>query len=283
MRALAFLAALSALFAAPALAAPPPACGSTIVITGDQGAIYRPPTNNTCVPPLAPVTIDATAAGTRADRLYILGAKGIVVSGGTWGKDDAPLPAVTVDSSQFVRITGADVVGSAGGISFSRGSDYQADHNRIHRTRNDAIDITQSQRVVIDQNRMFDFQAAPGVHMDGIQIFSATGQTPVSDVDITNNTIDGDAQGIDNFGDGPGVRNLRVEGNLVGVTFWHGITLTNVKGLTLRRNIVATIPMATQGALKVSTWMRFDGSTDVVACDNVVPTFPTAAGTEACK
>ena len=282
------LLAMTAADAAPA----PRGCGSVVVLVGDQGDWRAPPLK--CADGRR-VTYNARRATFRTIR--IAGVTGITIRGGTVGAAGIDGPAVTVDGSRFVHLTEMTFTGAKLGVTLVRGTDYLVDHSRFTGLRSDGVNINQAQRVTIDGNTFSDSHPIPqvydaqgklvrdGDHADAIQAFSLAGQVPLRDLVFTNNRISGHMQGIDNFGDASGTTNVRVEGNVIDVDYWHGITFSGVTNLIVRNNIVKTIPGARQGprGQQVRTWVKVDRNTNVVACGNTVPEFPKGPGTQACR
>jgi hypothetical protein len=275
-------------FEAPGWAAPL-ACGTTFALTGDNGDWRAPVVKCTDA---NPVVVDASAATFRTIRAQ--GTQGVTIRGGTVGQVGYDGPAVTVDGSRYIRITGMTFTGAKVGATLVRGSDYVIEGSRFDGLRSDGVNINQAQRVTIDGNTFVNFRPIPqvydakgkllqdGDHADAVQAYSFAGQPAVAALAITNNAVFGHAQGFDNFGDAQGIDGLIVRGNTVVTDYWQAISFANVKNADVRDNTVRALPNARAAFYpfqRVSPWIRLPA--DAKACGNTA-TERTSSGLTPC-
>jgi polygalacturonase len=278
-------------------------CGDTVTLAaGDYGAVqvtrYNTPGAIACP---ADNRIEIRAEDARMDSLTFRAVQGVNWFGGFIS---APLgvatPGVTMDSSRFVRFAGGLVTGHKVGVTAVRGSDYEIVGNRFQGLRSDGINVTSSQRVLIESNQVV--MTVPikatytpegkllvdGDHSDGVQAWNTAGLPRVTDVTIRGNYFRGMMQGIAVFDAGKGgVDRFIVENNTIdGIDFWHGITLTEARDSVIRDNIVLTRKGAKAWNFPfqpIKTWVSIPGAINVVACGNTVPAMPGGVGTKPCS
>ena len=126
-----------------------------------------------------------------------------------------------------------------------------------------------------------------GTHPDCIMMWSEKGKAPTSDITISYNRMSGKMQGITTFWHPilgrDKVYRVKAIGNIVDVTYWHGIMLDHTPGSEVRGNRVTSAAAAR--ALNfpyspIKTWLK---ANEAVACGNSVEDYPTGEGTSACS
>jgi parallel beta-helix repeat protein len=138
-------------------------------------------------------------------------------------------------------------------ITLGRSSDVVVRGNDIYAIRSDGINLVQTQRVVIEDNHIHDFNRSTTKkdHSDMIQMWSRNAELPSSDIIIRNNVLNlgkGDSTqsifmrndqvdrglaGAEMF-----YRNITIENNTIINAHLHGITVGETDGLVIRNNTV---------------------------------------------
>ena len=160
---------------------------------------------------------------------YVYGGKDIALEGSTffnWKR-----------AGVFERVTGLTVRG-----------------NEVRAIRSDGFDFAQVQDVLIEANHLHDFEGAPeGTdHRDMIQFWTASTDKPSRNVTIRGNVLDsGNGSATQSIfirneiserdetrRDAMLYRDFTIENNLIRNGHVHGITVTGIRGLTVRNNTV---------------------------------------------
>lgn len=290
------LAALTVISATPAtfdVAVARAEAGDTIVLQGGSygGRIIANRSHAT------PVQIDASRAQVR--EVTFRNSAGWTWRGGQITGPREQYYGVLIDNSRRITIADARFSGVRVGASVIRGSeDVVLQNNRFDGVRSDGINIAGARRVQVLNNTCLNFRPIPpvldkagrlirdGDHPDCIQSWVPPGYR-TDDVVIRGNQGIGEMQGIIHFGlvSRPRARNFVIENNAMTVTYWHGIAVSNIDGLTLRYN---TVTPATERLLidprtaNARAWMRVDTSTQTTICGNVVTAYPDWFGTRPC-
>lgn len=141
----------------------------------------------------------------------------------------------------FEELAVGMVVVSAAGL-IVEGSEFRL-------IRSDAIDLPGSSQVRISANRFRQFAPAPGDHPDAIQCWTKGMLHGCSDIEISNNLLEGspghEMQGIF-FGDesqlwkvGRGYRDVTISGNIIISPMFNAICIDRTEGLSLTNNYIA--------------------------------------------
>lgn len=146
-----------------------------------------------------------------------------------------------------------EITGFLRGLTVGASSDLQIRGNDLHGLRSDGMNFAGVERVVIEENRIRDFNRAPQLrdHADMIQFWTAGTDKPSSDITIRNNVlnsgsglftqsifmrnelVDGGKAGREMF-----YRDITIEGNVIINAHLHGISLGEVDGLKILNNSV---------------------------------------------
>lgn len=180
--------------------------------------------------------------------------------------------AVLLRRSQRVEMRRLDITGPTTGITFDRMTDIVIADCFIHDFQSDGIVGTGSSQIVISGNHITEGHPAPGDHPDGIQLFTINSKESASDIVIKDNLIErgsGDLiQGIflgDETSKLP-YRNIRIEGNLIVGSMYHGIMLGGAIDATVINNTV--IPSA-----DMQNWIRIYKAQPLVFSGNIAQDF----------
>ena len=253
------------------------------------------------------ITIDAKAARVRS--LMVRNTAGWVWSGGMidspplnppYGRDTV-WRNVMIDNARRVEIAGVTLTGGETGVLVTRGSaDITLRNNIATGLRSDGFNIATAKRVTLTGNTCRDFHPTnpffdakgkmlkDGTHPDCIMMWSEAGKEPTSDITIVGNRMSGKMQGIDHFYHPqlgrPPVYRVKVQNNIVDVTYWHGITIQGVVGADVRNNRVSSeagAKMVNFPFAPIRTWLKVEG-TGIVECGNSVEDFSAGEGTKPC-
>ncbi len=269
--------------------------GDTVTLAfGNYGDVVLPVRDHR-----VPVTINASQATLRT--LMIRGT-----AGWTWkgGKILTPLPPVAwrnvmIDNARRIEVNGVTLSAGHTGVVVTRGSsDIMLRNNIATGLQSDGFNIATATRVTLSGNTCTNFNPIvpvydatgkllkDGTHPDCIMMWSEKGQPPTSDITISYNRISGKMQGIAHFWHPTlgrdKVYRVKAIGNIVDVTYWHGITLDHTPGSEVRGNRVSSAAGARMlnypyGAIR--TWLK---AKDAVSCGNWVEDYPMGEGTSAC-
>lgn len=269
--------------------------GDTVALAfGNYGDVVLPVRNNR-----VPITIEASQATLRT--LMIRGT-----AGWTWkgGKILTPLPPaawrnVMIDNARRIEVSGVTLSAGHTGVLVTRGSsDIVLRNNIATGLQSDGFNIATATRVTLTGNSCTSFNPITpvfdaagrmlkdGTHPDCIMMWSEKGKPATSDITITSNRMSGKMQGITAFWHPTlgrdKVYRIKAIGNIVDVTYWHGISLDYAPGSEVRGNRVTSAAgarMLNYPYGPIRTWLK---ANEGVACGNSVEDFPTGEGTAAC-
>ena len=164
--------------------------------------------------------------------------------------------AVFIRNSSGVTVENNDLDSWERGITAGQSSDIIIKGNEISGTSSDAMQFTEVNNILIENNYMHDSAASPtgGAHRDMIQFFSINQDTPSTDITIRGNTFDiGDGswtqtifmrnEAVDLQGAGTSMfyQNVLIENNTIYNTHTHGITVGATNGLVVQNNTVLQV------------------------------------------
>ena len=154
----------------------------------------------------------------------------------------------SIFDSRDIDIRDSTIEQVSRGVLASGLSDLTISGNKLSGIQTDGIQVSAVNGLVIEGNRIADFQPAPGDHPDAIQLFTNGTKTPSTGIRITNNVIlqtgDGVIQGIfmsDETGKLP-YRDALIANNLVYINHWHGISVLGAGDVQVRDNTVLSMP-----------------------------------------
>lgn len=161
--------------------------------------------------------------------------------------------ALHVRNSNNVNVTDNVIEGFYRGIVVNNGNDITVARNELHSLRMDGLNFGESQRVLIEDNYIHDFNRSINSvdHADMIQFWTRGTSRPSTDIVIRNNKLDsGDGHAtqsifmrnelVDQGAAGAEMyyQNVLIEGNVILNGDSHGITVGATRGLTIRGNSV---------------------------------------------
>ena len=164
--------------------------------------------------------------------------------------------AVFIRNSSGVTVENNDLDSWERGITAGQSSDIIIKGNEISGTSSDAMQFTEVNNILIENNYLHDSAASPtgGAHRDMIQFFSINQDTPSTDITIRGNTFDiGDGswtqtifmrnEAVDLQGAGTSMyyQNVVIENNTIYNTHTHGITIGATDGLVIQNNSVLQV------------------------------------------
>lgn len=238
-----------------------------------------------------PIEVDASAATLR--EVTFRGSAGWTWKGGRIVGPPEQYYGSLIDNSKRIRIIGVTYSGMRlGTAAFRNSEDVDIIGNRYDGMRSDGINIAGAQRIRVIGNSCTNFKPIQptydqagkvllkdGDHPDCIQAWVSYDKTelPTGYILIAGNYANGEMQGI--FANS-GIRNVTIVGNDLTVSYWHGITYPDAKGLTVRYNRVRTVPGARMKNAPyglVTAWIRTSG-TALDVCGNEGPVTLGASG-----
>jgi polygalacturonase len=167
--------------------------------------------------------------------------------------------------------------------------------NHIHGIRMDGMTFTSTQDLVVENNRIRNFERSihSGDHADMIQFWTQGSTRPSRDVLIRNNLMDSGAgyytqtifmrnEEVDQGRAGSEMfyRDITIEDNMIINAHLHGISLGETNGLTIRRNTLAFNPNSPGPDKRPGhvVWLPRinvkDASRNVTVTDNIAAGFP---------
>lgn len=246
----------------------------------------------------SPVTLDARDAAFTG--IVLRDVQGMTIEGGTVTGPGGGSFGVHLVKVQNVVVGGMTVSGAHRGVVVAESQDVRITRMRLDGLISDGINVAYSWRVRVDGNSCSNFRPNKAVwengrmlrdgdHPDCIQAWSRPESQPVSDLEIVNNRIDGDMQGIGLFNpirDGVnsgGFDRVLIEGNVIRVGFPHAIALYSGRDSIIRDNVVSAVPgavMPNNGA-PVRATITVKWGRDNLVCGNRMET-PDPAATGRC-
>jgi polygalacturonase len=264
--------------------------GSTVKLSGDQGVVTL--SGKSWSPAITVDASNATFTG-----IVLTNVTGIHFKGGNIIGPGGKSYGIRITQSRDVAVDGMVITGSSRGIVMDRSQDVAVRNTELTGLRSDGIDISSSQRVVIDRNRCSKFNPvlatfdANGVKTDGdhpdcIQGWSRGPNPPTSDVTVTNNSIDGTMQGIF-FRSTPangGFDRITIRDNVLRTGMSNAIYIQGARSAVVRGNRITSLPGAVQikSGRQVKANLVIRDST-VDSCGNQVADVPFAPGTGPCR
>ena len=171
--------------------------------------------------------------------------------------------------SKGIRTLTIKVSGTARGVYVDLSSDVTLFNTLTSNLRSDGVDISRSQFVTIDGLVVENVDVgASDAHPDVVQIInSPTNPGICSDITIRGVRARTMAQGICLFDhDRGGADRVTIEDVEILTSFYHGIHMENVRGLTLRDIKIGPLPGTAE---RIKPWVMIPGCTDIVQ-ENVV-------------
>ena len=228
------------------------------------------------------VTIDARAG--RFTTIRLDNVSGLAWHGGAFDGDGALRIAFLAVKSRDLTIEDTTMRRYIrAGMVFSEVSEGRVIHNIFSEMGSDGMDFALSRHLVVDGNTCHDFDMTPKAHPDCIQFWSRPAAPPTADITITNNTIDGNMQGIflgdgvhDGVADG-GFDRVIIAHNRISGTFGNGIGLSNCRDCVVRDNHIET-----RADFHNRVRISIRGTGAVEACGNDAPGTPGSQGQQAC-
>ena len=195
---------------------------------------------------------------------------------------------LTISGSAGITIAGNDISSFFRGMTVSNSTGTTISGNDLSGIRSDGMDFIQVQGVVIEGNRIHDFQTAPNSedHPDMIQFWTAGTTAPSTDITIRNNVLDigkgiwtqsifmgNEVVGQGLAGSAMYYRNVTIEGNVITNGQLHGITVAETNGLVIRQNTVlhsdGAEPDGADSAVEIPSINLASNSTNVTVTGNV--------------
>ena len=206
-----------------------------------------------------PVVLKAEAA--RFGGMLFKNVDGLTIDGATVvANGDIKSHSLVMRFSKHITLQDIKVSNARVAVDVDRSDDISMVGVTISNMINDGVDIAMSHRVSIDHLSCSDwhpiarqFDAAGNLtkdapHPDCVEAWSRPQYPPVSDVTITNTTVDGPMQGLSFFShvrngvDDGGFDRIILKGNRVRTSLPNGISLVSGRNSVIRDNDVSTIP-----------------------------------------
>jgi len=206
----------------------------------------------------------------KSDNIRLVGLK----VNGAKVLPSAELRGILIEDSSEVRIADSSFAACYRAVLAYRSKGLTLEHNDIAKMSSDGFNFAEVQDVSILQNRFGGFSPTPESHADYIQFWSDGTEKPSTNILIAENVmlqtdpLDA-AQGIFlQFQARMPAQNIVVRDNVIVQSSPHGISLYNVNGGKLERNLVLSSP---QSQYKVA--VRVIDSSDISLTDNVSMAF----------
>ncbi len=186
------------------------------------------------------------------------------------------------------RVEGCNIATFLRGIVAGQCRALTVRDNDLRGLRVDGMDFVRVRQLVVDSNRIHDFERSfeAGDHADMIQFWTNGSTEPSADITIRRNLLyagQGDRtqsifmrnEEVDKGRAGPEMfyRNVLIEENVIANAHVHGIAVGETQGLTIQRNAVLSNPRAKGEADNPNLWIPAvkvaAASTDVVITRNV--------------
>ena len=144
-----------------------------------------------------------------------------------------------------VAVVNATFKGLFKGVIFNEVAGGRIADTGFTHMRADGINIAASHDIVVERVTCTDFAPIPADHPDCVQMWSIKGLPPTADVTIRDSHATGAMEGFSGFdhGDG-GFDRIVITGNVVRVSYPHGIALYGARASRVEGNDVATLPGA---------------------------------------
>ena len=141
-----------------------------------------------------------------------------------------------------VAVINATFKGLLKGVIFNEVAGGRIADTGFTHMRSDGINIAASHDVVVERVTCSAFSPIPTDHPDCVQMWSVKGLPPTADITIRDNHATGAMEGFSGFdhGDG-GFDRIVITGNVVRVSYPHGIALYGARASVVEGNDVATL------------------------------------------
>jgi hypothetical protein len=157
------------------------------------------------------------------------------------------LNGVYVSGSSNISITSSTIHHLRAGLVENKDDHLVVSNNAFHDLSKGGVEMGQSSDVTISNNNFTNFQTAPGVHGDAIQIYTAGTTAVAHDIVITGNLFDRGSgvptQGIwmrDELNDLP-FNNVTIDDNAMIGGDWNAVAITHATGIVkVERNVTAS-------------------------------------------
>lgn len=194
---------------------------------------------------------------------------------------------LTVRDSSGITLDGNTFTDFHRGATFGTVSDITITNNDVSRMSTDGFNFAEVNNVLIEGNYFHDFAKpdASAAHQDMIQFWTAGTDEPSTDIIIRGNILnseEGDEtqsifmrnELVDNgvAGEELFYQNVLIEDNVIHNAHFHGITVGETDGLTIRNNTLLQNTDAASGAtVHVPSIQTSEASKDVKIVNNVTP------------
>lgn len=180
---------------------------------------------------------------------------------------------VTVTNSQDVAFTKSVFRDLWKALMIVGSTRVEVSGSRFVALREDGINASGCEDLVIDANHFEDFRPLAGGHPDAIQLYSAQQKRGQARIRITNNVIlQGKGSGVQGIWIADpktyGYRDVTIANNLIHSNdMWNGIGIVGVTGARITGNTLVS-----SGRDEKTLWVRIGESSDVELSDNVFET-----------
>ena len=226
------------------------------------------------------LTLDASDAQLTA--LNVMRSAGVTLRGGTITVGNRLGYGISVRASQRVGIYNVRLVGMKRGIVIDHSQDLEIRNNVFSETTIDGLNIAQSQRVNVIDNKCTSTSTGKA-HPDCYQGWSRPDMI-TTDIVFRGNSAVGNVQGIffgnhvRNGVDDGGFKRITIVNNYVRNRYPHGIALSDCEDCTVRDNDVAALPGA-----KFKTAINVTRTINSTLCGNKVPNVANSPAIVRCR
>lgn len=263
----------------------------------DYGLVIVPPSSHA-------VPVRIYAQGARFSGLVFKGVSGLKFEGGTIVGLGGKSYGISISGSDNISITGMTITGASNGIVVAASQNIFLLSNTLTGLRTDGIDIASSRKIIVRDNSCSNFSPVMdsydasgkllrggGDHPDCIQAWSRSQTSPTSDLTIERNRIEGKMQGIflgnhvRNGVDDGGFDRVIIRNNVIRVSMYHGIAVSNARDSMVIDNKVSTFPGGfnpKRPDQPIKAWVRVVGGR-TIACGNSVDDFPNSIEARPCR
>ena len=270
--------------------------GETITLApGEYGVVKFPA--RTYVP-----AITLMAGSARFTGLVLKKVEGVSINGGTVTGPGGRSYGVLINGARNITVEGMTITGAHRGIVLGRSDRVRVSGNTLTGLLSDGIDVSNASNVVVRGNTCRDFSPRPttfdaagkrltvGDHPDCIQGWSRP-PTPMSDVLVENNDMEGKMQGVffgnhvrNGVNDG-GYDRIIIRNNRVRVTHPNGIVIYDARDSIVTGNTVSTYPgpVNPRSGRPNRSNIRVKDGVRTIVCGNRIADFPNTPPTRRCR
>lgn len=152
---------------------------------------------------------------------------------------------LTVAGSTDTTILNASVTGARNCAAVYDSTGFTIRGLKVSGCQIDGLDLWRVHSGLVDGLECRDFDLRDDHHPDCLQLLSAKGQAPTSDVTVQNSTSSGPMQGFSAFDHGTGgYDRITFIGNRVQTSYAAGLYMVECRSCTLVNNAVETLPGA---------------------------------------